>query len=63
MFQIYYREATLHHYSPSQISWIFAVQLALMWAPGPLYGRVVDTYGAAPVLYPGALLCLSLIHI
>lgn len=29
-----------------------------MWALGPLYGRVLDTWGPAPVLYPCSVLCV-----
>ncbi|KAJ5665416.1 uncharacterized protein N7477_007864, partial [Penicillium maclennaniae] len=58
VFQTFYQDNTLKEYSSSEIAWIFAVQLCLMWALGPLYGRVLDTYGPAPVLYPCSFLCV-----
>ncbi|KAJ5577692.1 uncharacterized protein N7459_006656 [Penicillium hispanicum] len=57
VFQTIYEETSLRDYSSSEISWIFAMQLCLMWALGPIYGRVLDTYGPSPVLVPCSVLC------
>ncbi|KAE8308031.1 major facilitator superfamily domain-containing protein [Aspergillus transmontanensis] len=46
----------LSDYAASDILWIFAVQIALMWIPGPLFGRLIDAYSADPVLYPCSVL-------
>ncbi|KAF2487778.1 major facilitator superfamily domain-containing protein [Neohortaea acidophila] len=56
IFQITYQEGYLRNYSPSDITWIFALQICLMWSPGPLFGRIIDTYGPLPLLIPGAIL-------
>ncbi|KAJ5279448.1 hypothetical protein N7478_004820 [Penicillium angulare] len=58
VFQTTYQETLLRDYTSSDISWIFTVQLALIWAPGSLFGRIVDTYGPRPVMLPCTLLCL-----
>lgn len=50
IFQTYYQETLLIHYTPSQISWIFSIQLFLMFACGILWGRLVDSYGPRIIL-------------
>lgn len=58
VFQTVYEETTLKSYTPSTISWIFTIQLSLMWLLSPLFGRVLDTYGPKPILIPCSILCV-----
>ncbi|KAL8699515.1 MAG: hypothetical protein Q9201_005966 [Fulgogasparrea decipioides] len=58
VFQTTYEQTSLKSYSPSDISWIFTVQLSLMWILGPVFGRVTDSYGPTPIMIPCSLLCI-----
>ncbi|KAB8200272.1 major facilitator superfamily domain-containing protein [Aspergillus parasiticus] len=58
IFQTTYQETLLKDYSSSDISWIFTIQLAPIWASGSLFGRIVDAYGPRPVMLPYTFLCL-----
>lgn len=57
LFQTYYEQTLLSSYSASAISWIFTVQLFLMWAGAAIFGRIIDTYGTHPVAIPCAIVC------
>ncbi|KAF2008042.1 putative MFS transporter [Amniculicola lignicola CBS 123094] len=58
VFQNTYATSILRTYTHFDIGWIFAFQLAAMWIPGPLFGRIIDSYGPVPVLWPCSILCV-----
>lgn len=56
IFQQYYEEGPLHNYSPSQISWIPALQIFFMSFMGPFIGVLFDRYGPEKLLIVGSFL-------
>lgn len=58
VFQTIYLQTFLKSYTPSTISWIFTVQLSLMWLLGSIFDRITDSYGPTPVLFPCSILCV-----
>ncbi|KAH8424018.1 uncharacterized protein LDX57_001773 [Aspergillus melleus] len=51
-FRLIYRHRIFPNHTPFQLSWIFSIQRACLWAFGPLYGRLCDMYGPRVVIWP-----------
>ncbi|KAK2806229.1 hypothetical protein FQN50_005954 [Emmonsiellopsis sp. PD_5] len=45
VFQEYYQTHQLRDYSPSAVSWISSLQIFMIFAGGPIVGRIFDIYG------------------
>ena len=45
VFQTYYESGPLSSYSPSTIAWIPSLEVFMMFAGGPIWGKVYDNYG------------------
>ncbi|KAK4694900.1 hypothetical protein P7C71_g2757, partial [Lecanoromycetidae sp. Uapishka_2] len=56
VFQTYYETGPLSSYSPSTISWIPALEVFMMFAGGPIWGKVYDNYGPRYLLLAGSFL-------
>ncbi|KAF4472878.1 hypothetical protein FALBO_225 [Fusarium albosuccineum] len=53
VFQAYYQETYLKGYSPSAISWIASLELAILFGGGFFVGRIYDKYGPRWLLAVG----------
>ncbi|KAK9323688.1 major facilitator superfamily transporter 1 [Lipomyces orientalis] len=53
IFQDYYQSHQLRDYSPSAVSWIASLELFMMFAGGPIIGRLYDNYGPRYILLFG----------
>ncbi|KIM99327.1 hypothetical protein OIDMADRAFT_127322 [Oidiodendron maius Zn] len=55
-FQEYYQINLLKQYSPSEISWIPSLQIFIMFATGPIVGKIYDQRGPHILLLVGTFL-------
>ncbi|KAF2703806.1 putative MFS monocarboxylate transporter [Pleomassaria siparia CBS 279.74] len=56
VFQEYYQLHQLKDYTPSQVSWIPAVEATVMFLGGSWVGRIQDLYGPRYLIYGGTFL-------
>ncbi|KAE8340295.1 hypothetical protein BDV24DRAFT_175380 [Aspergillus arachidicola] len=64
IFQTTYQETLLKDYSSSDISWIFTIQLAPIWAPGSLFGLIIIlAQGIGYGLGAGGIFTTSLVYV
>lgn len=56
VFQSFYETGPLKSYSASAISWIPALEVFMMFAGGPIWGKVYDNYGPRYLLPAGSFL-------
>ena len=56
VFQAYYETHQLKEYSPSDIAWIPSLETFMMFAGGPICGKIFDNYGPRWLLLIGAFL-------
>ncbi|KAG7092753.1 hypothetical protein E1B28_009080 [Marasmius oreades] len=62
VFEAQYSTVNLKSKSPSEIAWIGTFQFFMFFFSGAFVGRLFDSFGAKPLLFPGiVLLVLSLI--
>jgi MFS family permease len=54
VFQDYYQRKLLSSYSPSTIAWIPSLEIFMMFAGGPVYGKIFDDYGPRYLLGIGS---------
>ena len=53
VFQTYYETHQLKNYSPSTIAWIPSLETFMMFAGGPVAGKIYDNYGPRYLLLAG----------
>ncbi|TKA78607.1 hypothetical protein B0A49_02698 [Cryomyces minteri] len=56
VFQDYYQSHQLAHLSPSTIAWITSLETFMMFAGGPVIGKLYDNYGPRYLLITGTIL-------